>query len=292
MIFAGRPRRDRNPSVARGFTLVELAVVVLVVGLLIGSLLVPLSTQVDQRNATEAQRRLEDAREALIGYAIANQRFPCPASDTSNGQESFCTNAGPSSPATCGGATLTPPADQRCSNYSNGYLPGALLGLNNLDSSGYALDGYPLSQAGPSQGRIRYAVADPTFGATRHGLTTTGTMRAAGITTLGNNNLYLFICNISTGITATTYPLPTVNTTVAGGNVAFIVFSLGKNGTGSTSTDEVYNMNSGGGANASINKFFISRPFSSASAAEFDDQLVWVSNYTLISRLIAAGMLP
>jgi prepilin-type N-terminal cleavage/methylation domain-containing protein len=274
----------------RGFTLVELAVVVLVVGLLIGSLLVPLSTQVDQRNATEAQRRLEDAREALIGYAIANQRFPCPASGTSNGQESFCTNAGASVPASCGAPTLTPPADQRCSNFSNGYLPGAVLGLNNLDSSGYALDGYPLSQGG--QGRMRYAVADPTFGATRHGLTTTGAMRTAGITTLGNNSLYLFICNLSAGITATTCPIPTTSTTVASGNVAFIVFSLGKNGTTSTSSDELYNMNSGGGANASINKFFISRPFSSAAGAEFDDQLVWVSNYTLISRLIAAGMLP
>jgi hypothetical protein len=70
------------------------------------------------------------------------------------------------------------------------------------------------------------------------------------------------------------------------------VFSLGKNGTASTSPDELYNINSGTGVNPSINKFFITRSFSSASGVEFDDQLVWVSNYTLISRLIAAGMLP
>ena len=37
--------------------------------------------------------------------------------------------------------------------------PGA--GLNNLDSSGYALDAYPLSQL--NQGRIRYAIADLTI---------------------------------------------------------------------------------------------------------------------------------
>ena len=51
--------RSRRPS---GFTLLELAVVVAVITLMIGSLLVPLTTQVNQRNVTETERRLEEAR--------------------------------------------------------------------------------------------------------------------------------------------------------------------------------------------------------------------------------------
>jgi prepilin-type N-terminal cleavage/methylation domain-containing protein len=145
----------------RGFTLVELAVVVLVVGLLIGSLLVPLSTQVDQRNAADTQRRLEDAREALIGFAVANGRFPCPASSTSNGQESFCTNSSGGCGAVILSPTSTPPSHGRCTNFFDGYLPGLALGLNKLDPSGYALDAYPLTQTG--QGRIRYVIADLTI---------------------------------------------------------------------------------------------------------------------------------
>jgi hypothetical protein len=63
-----------------------------------------------------------------------------------------------------------------------------------------------------------------------------------------------------------------------------VVYSLGKNGTATSGIDEAANTNG--------DRLFISKGFSSASAASFDDQLVWVSNYTLISRLIAAGMLP
>ena len=67
------------------------------------------------------------------------------------------------SPVTVIGPTAAPPSHGKCSNFFNGYLPGQVLGLNNLDASGYALDGYPLANG---QGRIRYAIADLTIGAT------------------------------------------------------------------------------------------------------------------------------
>jgi type II secretory pathway pseudopilin PulG len=63
----------------RGFTLVELAVVFLIVTLLFGSILYTLSAQLEQRNFAETRRRLETARELLISYAIVNGRLPCPA---------------------------------------------------------------------------------------------------------------------------------------------------------------------------------------------------------------------
>jgi prepilin-type N-terminal cleavage/methylation domain-containing protein len=66
----------------RGFTLIELAVVVAIFGLLLTILVVPLSTQFDQQRAAETQKQLENVREALIGFAIANGRLPCPANAT------------------------------------------------------------------------------------------------------------------------------------------------------------------------------------------------------------------
>lgn len=66
----------------RGFTLVELAVVVAIFGLILGILVVPLSTQFDQQRIGETQRQLESVREAIIGFAITNGRLPCPADAT------------------------------------------------------------------------------------------------------------------------------------------------------------------------------------------------------------------
>jgi prepilin-type N-terminal cleavage/methylation domain-containing protein len=86
-----------NPGLRRidGFTLIELAVVILVVTILLGSVLVPLNSQLRQRNIAETQRALEDTREALIGYAMANGRLPRPAvSETNPAERAACsTNA-------------------------------------------------------------------------------------------------------------------------------------------------------------------------------------------------------
>lgn len=64
----------------KGFTLVEMTVVLVIVGFLIGGLLIPLSAQVTQRNRAETERYLNEAREALMGYALVNKHLPCPDS--------------------------------------------------------------------------------------------------------------------------------------------------------------------------------------------------------------------
>ncbi len=53
--------------------------VLMIVGLLLGGLIVPLSAQMDQRRATETQKTLEEIKEALTGYAVINGQLPCPA---------------------------------------------------------------------------------------------------------------------------------------------------------------------------------------------------------------------
>ncbi len=65
-----------------GFSLVELAVVLVIVGLLASGLMLSLGTQRESATTLEAQRQLESIREALIGFALANGRLPCPAPRT------------------------------------------------------------------------------------------------------------------------------------------------------------------------------------------------------------------
>ncbi|MFN7087124.1 MAG: type II secretion system protein [Burkholderiales bacterium] len=66
---------------SRGFTLIELAVAIFVVTLLLGSILVPLATQVEQKQISDTQKTLEEIKETLIGHAIAYGYLPCPDTD-------------------------------------------------------------------------------------------------------------------------------------------------------------------------------------------------------------------
>ena len=51
--------------------------VLVVIALLLGSILVPLQTQVAQRQIGDTQKTLEEIREALVGFAIAKGYLPC-----------------------------------------------------------------------------------------------------------------------------------------------------------------------------------------------------------------------
>lgn len=69
---------------SRGFTLTEIAIVLFIVALLLGSMMLPIAAQVDTRDNTDAQKVMGEIREALIGYAAsrAGRPFlPCPDTD-------------------------------------------------------------------------------------------------------------------------------------------------------------------------------------------------------------------
>ncbi len=68
---------------SQGFTLIGLAVVVAIIGLLLGGLLLPLATQVDIRRIEDTEKRLAEVKEALLGYALSDpaNRLPCPDTD-------------------------------------------------------------------------------------------------------------------------------------------------------------------------------------------------------------------
>jgi prepilin-type N-terminal cleavage/methylation domain-containing protein len=65
----------------RGFTLIELAVVLVILTILAGGLLMPVATRIKNNQIQEARRYLGEVNEALIGFAIHHEKLPCPSSD-------------------------------------------------------------------------------------------------------------------------------------------------------------------------------------------------------------------
>jgi type II secretory pathway pseudopilin PulG len=250
-----------------GFTLIELAVALFVLMLLLSSIVVPLTTRVEQRKISDTRRALDEARDALIGFAAANGRLPCPASGTSNGNESFA----------AGGST----ANGSCSNFFDGFLPAVTLGLTATDNQGYAVDGWGLEQ-----NRIRYAVSNQTVNSITNPLTRTGGMSSVGLSNLAAAQ-FLYVCNSGSGVTAGT----NCGTAVAlASNAMAILYSVGPNAaTGGTGTDEAENPNPNGG---SADRIFVSHDQSSGTGAEFDDIVTWIGTSPLFNRMIAAGQLP
>ena len=68
----------------RGFTLVELAIVLVIIGLILAAFLTPLAAQLTLRNNSETRTELNEIREALVGYALSHSALdgrpmlPCP----------------------------------------------------------------------------------------------------------------------------------------------------------------------------------------------------------------------
>jgi prepilin-type N-terminal cleavage/methylation domain-containing protein len=242
------------------FTLTELAVVMVIVGLLIGAGMITLSAQVEMRNTDETNRRLNAAVDALIGFAISNGRLPCPATAGTTGDE-----------APAGGGN--------CTTWYGGLLPARTIGFTPVDGGGYGVDvwGNP----------IRYAIANLITGctgssATPH-FTLAANLKANGVSCRPND---LDICQTSSGISATSCnTAPRVASTQT---IALIVYSTGKNGgiASSYGADE--------SANTDGDRVFVSRTQGSADTGggQFDDLMVIVPVGVLYSKLIAAGILP
>jgi len=125
----------RVRSRQHGFTLAELAIVTVIIALLIGGTVLTFSAQNDAREIADTQRTLDQARDAIIGFALRNGRLPCPAPLGVNGVESFCTNGGAGA---CGLPILAPPGPVpghgRCSN-PNGFVPAATLGIGPIETN-------------------------------------------------------------------------------------------------------------------------------------------------------------
>ena len=281
--FSSRNFVKVNRSNAKGFSLIELAIVLLVIGALFAGILMPLANQIELRRVGETQKTLAEIRDALIGFAAANGRLPCPASAASNGQEAWAAGGNAS--------------NGNCANFFDGFVPGVALGVGPIDGAGYVIDAW--------NRRIRYAVANTdrspigsatplnpngNFDFTAMGTVpaASGEMRNVGMAALAPN---LHVCSTATGINATNCA---ANVSLIDNAVA-VIFSTGPNGAqpdpGATRIDENANPNPNSADN---NQTFVSHDRAGANNpnGEFDDIVIWLSPNIIYARMIAAGRLP
>lgn len=130
---APQPRHRR----ARGFTLAELAIVLVVIGLLTGGMLGPLASRLEARQRQETSERLRDIEQALYGFAILHGRLPCPSTEPDPGSAGY-------------GRENAPP----CDDSVEGMLPWRTLGLGPVDAWGTPRS----SPTAPWPGHWRYRV--------------------------------------------------------------------------------------------------------------------------------------
>jgi prepilin-type N-terminal cleavage/methylation domain-containing protein len=105
------------PMRSQGFSLVEMAVVLVILGLLIGGLVLPLSGQLDAKRYSETRQELENIKSALIGFAVLYGRLPCPSVIIDPTDVNY-------------GVEITP-----CTALtSEGYLPWKTLGMSETDA--------------------------------------------------------------------------------------------------------------------------------------------------------------
>ena len=266
---------------SKGFSLIELAVALAIIALLIAGALIPLSTQMDVRNSADTQRSMESIREAIIGFAQANGRLPCPALGTT---PTGVAGAGTEqlSGSTCAGSV---------GSVFFGVVPWATLGVPETDSWGR---------------RFSYWVS-PVFADTLMStVSSAGQSPACTPTPLPTQSSFA-LCSQGV-ITVNTRNESTHAATALGLALPAVIVSHGKNGfgayipSGSTlaapvGADETANANHAVGATTFFSR--VRTPAASgcndaASGAfcEFDDIVVMITSNALIARMVAAGKLP
>ena len=249
--------RHQAPSGIRGFSLIELGIVIFVIVLLLGGIFVPLTTQVEQRQVSETQKTLEEIREALLGFAVANGYLPCP--DKTSGA-----TTGPNDTPNDGIEDINAGV---CVATSQGNVPWVTLGVGASDVWG---------------NRFRYQVT-PAFSQRSPAAGGSFTLSSAA-----NINVCTAAgCPANTRLTAAS-PNGAVAVIISLGKngLGAISAATGIANPAPTSADEIENL-TGPTTFASRTR----SPVGSA-AGEFDDIVVWVSRPVLFNRMVAAGKLP
>ena len=263
------------PQLIRGFTLIELAMVIFIIGLLLGGLLVPYATSVEQKNREQTQKRLQEIQEALYGFAVVNGRLPCPDCEASS--------------AGCAGATrddgLEDMSGTACAITANssgyvGNLPWATLNVPQFDDWGYA---------------YTYRVTD-VFARATTACSGTGTCAS---------------CNTAAAFTLCHNGNMNISSTVGGSanvaqNIPAIVISHGKDHyVSAQSAEEVENYERNparfGTTNSILSSYsgvtanaFVYKDYTRTSTGDisFDDMMIWISPFLLKNKLVSAGKLP
>jgi type II secretory pathway pseudopilin PulG len=243
-----------------GFSLLEMAIVLMIVSLLLAGLLPKITSQVEQQRTNETRKQLNEIKDALTGFAVINGRLPCPANGALNtGVEA----------TTAVALNGTIPAHLDCSLNSNvshssrGVVPWTTLGVSETDAWGRRFSYQVTSEFADS--------LDGTAGAC-----TTSSGVSFQMCSQANLNVLS-----ASGVAATN----------VAANVPAVVVSHGVNGRGAFTQQGVVIPGAAGDEleNANTTNSLLSHdPVQNG----YDDLVVWLSPNILLNRMIAAGKLP
>jgi prepilin-type N-terminal cleavage/methylation domain-containing protein len=254
-----------------GFTLIEIAIVLLIVAILLGYTVALFPVQQELKQYRQADTEMADIIDNLVGFAQINGRLPCPDSIAGaptdyDGIEDLA------------GVTS-------CDTFF-GFIPGRTLGIDgDYDGDGRLLD--PWGQP------YGYAVSGSENG-------TVGTkefvvpneIRAVGLKKAIPD---LVICDGSaeTGDDLTCSDAGSAPVVL---NVAVVIISTGKDKNDEqadtdNSSIQIENVDDFD-KSAIADRVFVSSTRSDVSGAEFDDVVKWLSTNQLFTKMIEADQLP
>ncbi len=247
----------------RGFTLIEVAIVMLILGFLLAAVITPMGAQRESNNIKKAQREMKAIEEALYGFAIASDRLPCP------------TQPGLGGVSDGGGAV-------NCNSY-HGFIASTTLGLQGgVNCDGLLLD--------PWGNPYRYSITNSDAdGNGSDDFVVTGEMGNVGVINLNPN---LQVCS-NTGVACAGAPSADI---VADSAVA-VVFSMGSNWSNPSASENENageaTVNSGCGLPAydiSNDRFFYAST-RIETGVTFNDIVTWISPNIVYAKMLAAGRL-
>ena len=265
----------------QGFTLIEISIVFLIIAILLNFALTPLRTQYEIHNIKNTHKQLAEIELAIYGYAIANERLPCP---TLPGK------GGISQPAYLD-SSITATAGTDSCEVNIGFLPAGTLGLKGRrNCDGLLTD---------SWGRAyRYSITNADASDNGDDFLVRGQLKAISNNGEGIANVKpdLLICN-NLDVDCRDTPSASV---VSTNRAVAVIFSLG---TRQRLNSHAENENAGEGDAISStchlpdyaignDRYYYASSRREIEGKEFDDILIWISPNILYSKLLAAGVIP
>lgn len=236
----------------KGFTLVEVAIVLVIVGLLVAAFITPLSVQKDLKDYSETRQDIATIKETLLGFVLVNGRLPCPA------------DAAVSSSTIGAGKQKFDVAGTACS-LSVGVIPWVDLGVSETDAWGRRYTYYVSTSF--SDAVALETVSPP-----------------ASCTSIPPNSSFALCSEGAATITD--------NVIIIASKIPVVIISHGKNGLGAYLPTGAKIPDAGvpqEQENSDSDSNFISMI---SNPNVFDDVVDWVSPNIIFNRMVSAERLP
>lgn len=233
-----------------GISLLELSIVLVITGIILAGLASGVDAQIEQRDRRQTRQQLEEIKQALLGFAVANGRLPCPDSTGNDGIEDRTGAVG----------------SQTCINtISIGNLPWVTLGIGQFDAwqRNFAYGVTPGSVTPLTAGFAHDPPPAPVCPATMPPPPSTVSFDLCTIGTFDIRD--------------------SVGGAMVAQDIAAVVISYGRNGgLAPTTPDETENQN---GDDVAVDRAYSSNP-----AQPFDDLVKFISANELMYIMLAGGV--